>query len=82
MGKLHLKVPGESTSKDPRKQRAENPARGGSNQPNVSNQLEVELPCEENGKDLPSHSDDEMSEDSDVNSDEGDDAMKMEVDLV
>jgi hypothetical protein len=42
----------------------------------------VEAADEENGKGLPSHSDDEMSEDSDADSDEGEDAMKMEVDPV
>jgi hypothetical protein len=84
VGKLRLNPPGDPTSKDPRKPRAEHSENSGTSLPNeVANQPEGEPAYEENGKGSASHSDDEMmSEDSDADSDEGEDAMKMEVDPV
>lgn len=83
MGKLRLNPPGELTSKDPRKPRTGNSANSGTSLPNdVANQPDVEPAYEENEKGSPSHSEDDMSEDSDADFDEGEDAMKMEVDPV
>ena len=85
MGKLRLPAPQDSTSKDPRKQRAENSVTSGSSLPpkSIPSQPETGISLEENGQASPSPLDEEMSESSEADSDdgeEGDDVIKMEVD--
>ncbi|KIM29208.1 hypothetical protein M408DRAFT_328900 [Serendipita vermifera MAFF 305830] len=80
VGKLRLN--GSSGSKDPRKQRSENPVNGDSvPSPNgISTQLDDTSRHSENGGDDLSQSEDEMSQDSDDESDENTDTVKMDVD--